>query len=182
MSKKWMVMLLVTTTLLSACSEEKAIETTAQAEGVSSETQFNDSDPQGLKDGLVSVDFYNELHRVLKSLSTYNIHKEYMDEFNKMSSLVKDRALLDEYKSKLNEHDVFLEGVFTIAETSEEVELQEHLNKYIYHTQASNEFLKQYTDDMDSMYRSLASDEHDKAGVSLDALINAMEKYELFPE
>lgn len=177
--KYWLLLIgLVGLIMLSGCSAE------AEDNGVSvneeSETQEYDPNlPEAVNDGVVDLDFYNELMKLME-FGDYIYDTEYMSKIDKMYTNSPNREVLEEYRSRIEEFDVFLEGLYFSPTNEVENEVYGHASSFIRHNKIRNSYLRDYTKDLDNMYRSLASDEHDEASISLEALINAMDKNELF--
>lgn len=186
MKLKWFGVVALSTLLIVGCSEDEA--TNVEVKEVSSEVQkqdipMDDSIPEGVKDGRVSPDAYMEVLRLLDELPTIAQENQgYNKQMNDMSSIVSTISFKDEYGTFLNKYDVFIKGFNLNPSTNADFELNDHMIDIVLNTEMYIEHMRLHLKHESVDFKIDANEYLNKRQVSLEALINSMDKYDLFIE
>lgn len=186
MKLKWIGMVALSTLLLVGCSEDET--SIGETEEIDSEVQtqeivMEDSIPEGVKDGRISPDTYMEVLRLLDELPAMAQENQgYNKQINDASSIVSTISFKDEYGSFLNEYDVFIKGFNLNPSTNGDFELNDHMIDIVLNTEMYIEHMRLYLKHESTDFKTDAYDYLDKRQVSLEALVNSMDKYDLFIE
>lgn len=190
MKLKWIGLVVLSCGLLVACDEvETKTDNESDVESVFSDAlkeqdkRLNELMPTGVKDGRVSQETYLEVSRLIDELPDYGVrNKSYINEMSFDFNVIKKEDFQTGYNSFLNDYDVFIKGFNANPSTSADFELNEHVTSVVYNTEAYIDEMRMFIKDGDSYYNENATSYLDERQISLEAMINAMDKYELFIE
>ena len=186
MKLKWFGVVALSTLLMVGCSEDEA--TNGEVKEVSSEVQksdipMDDSIPDGVKDGRISPNAYMEVLRLLDELPVIaQENQAYNKQMNDTSSIVSTLSFKDEYGTFLNKYDVFIKGFNLNAKTNGDFELNDHMIDIVLNTEMYIEHMRLYLKHESVDFKIDANEYLNKRQVSLEALVNSMDKYDLFIE
>lgn len=192
---KWIGLVLMSCGVLVGCGEggdensSSSDEKLEQVEAVFDEAskeqdeRMNDLMPPGVQDGRVSQDTYLEVVRLIKELPTVDGENQvFTKQINDSYATVTVLSFKDEYGSFLNEYDVFIKGFNLSPKTDGDFELNDHIISIILNTEMYIDHMRLYLKHESVDFKSDANGYLNKRKVSLDALLNSMDKYELFTE
>lgn len=175
--------------LLVGCGEASSEEQVQAVESVFNEAledqegRLDDLMPPGVKDGRVSQDTYLEVVRIIKELPIISGDNQiFTKQINDSYATVSVLSFKDEYGSFLNEYDVFIKGFNLSPKTDGDFELNDHMISIVLNTEMYIEHMRLYLKHESVDFKSDANGYLNKRKVSLDALVNSMDKYELFTE
>lgn len=183
---KWIGLAIFTGALLVGCEEASTLNVDdTKVDGIeqSQEDTLNDSIPTGVQNGDVSQETYLEVLKVIDELPAYGAKNEkYIKQMVNDQSVITTSKFRAEYDSFLNEYDVFVKGINGNPSTTADFELNEHIINIVFNTEAYTDEMRMYLKEIDSHYSDNASGYLNERQVSIEALINSMDKYELFTE
>lgn len=190
---KWIGLVLMSCGVLVGCGESGTENSTSsdekleQVEAVFDEAskeqdeRMNDLMPPGVKDGRVSQDTYEEVTRMIDELPLWGTrNNSFISEIKFDSNVIKKDEFQTNYNNFLNDYDVFIKGFNANPSTSADFELNEHIISVVFNTEAYTDEMRMYIKDGSSFYNENAVSYLNERQISLELLLNSMDKYELF--
>lgn len=169
----------------SASSDEKLEQVEAVFDEASKEQdeRMNDLMPPGVQDGRVSQDTYLEVYRLIDEVPLWGTRNaSYISEIKFDYDVMKTDDFQTNYNKFLNDYDIFIKGFNGNPSTSADFELNEHIISVVFNTEAYIDEMRMYIKDGSSLYNENTSKYLNEIQISLEALVNSMDKYELFTE
>lgn len=166
--------------LLAGCVETgEVLQTEVNAESNIDET-IKSTYPDNVKNGTVSEETYAEVVRYFKEYPDFmNRLNVFTGKINIDGNIIKDELFASEFKTFLDEYDVFMKGFYLNPKTDADFEINGIYYDISSSILASNSQVKQLLKTKDSIHAGLASDYSNEAVTSINALANTMTKYDL---
>lgn len=190
---KWLGLVLLSCGVISGCGtndNENNASSDEQLQKVESvfdealeeqEERLEELMPPGVKDERVSQDTYKEVLRLIDELPLWGTrNNSYISEIKFDSNVIKKDEFQTNYNNFLNDYDVFIKGFNANPSTPADFELNEHIISVVFNTEAYTDEMRMYIKDGSSFYNENAVSYLNERQISLELLLNSMDKYELF--
>ncbi|WP_144509981.1 hypothetical protein [Bacillus sp. FJAT-22090] len=184
---KWIGLLFIAGVLLVGCEEvvgEADIDTAVESSSSdtqSTEDKIESLKPENVKNGTVSEDVYLEVFRYINEFEQFGTRiTELQLKSNNDYTLLDDATFKNDYLAAISEYEIFNKSFHIIPSTKVDFEINDNFSDIIYTESLYLKEVKEFVNTGDTYHAKNASQYINTIKTSYSAMLNTLEKYDLF--